>query len=347
MAANRLIFLTVLLLAVTVPVFAGPYSTYTGVGSTAVDQPIAATDPRIVEWALNTNYIYSPAPGVGIASPAGKPAHPGFQNPAGFMSLGDLYDPANPPATGVTAGAGWHMGYKRTGIPYPFNGNIYDTTDTYGFIGIDNPGSMTVTFAKAIYNGTGPDFVAFENGFFADPPITTGFFAELAYVEVSSNGTDFARFDSVSLNTGYGVQGGGWDMSNIYNLAGKHNKGLGTPFDLAELVTDPLVAAGLLDLNNVQYVRLVDIPGSGYFQDNATSVIDPTTGQFYTANHAIYDPWVTYDSGGYDFRFTFSGSDTPSLGVLNAVPEPGSLVLFGTAALGYALVVARRRCRIE
>ena len=331
MVGTRLAFLSVSWLGVAVSAFAGPFSTYNGMGSNAIDQPIAASDSRFVEWASDTNYIYSPASGVGS----------NYQNPAGFMSLGDLYNASSPPVTGKTPD--WHMGTRSPQNLYPFSGNVCDLTDTYGFTGIDNPGSITVTFAKAICDGEGPDLAVFENGFYFTYP-WAGFYAELAYVEVSSNGIDFARFDSVSLNTGYGPNKG-WDMSNVYNLAGKHEKGLGTPFDLADLASSPLVAGGFLDLNDVQYVRLVDIPGSGYFQDSAASLIDPTTGQFYTTSHSIYEAWPTEDSGGFDFRFIANPStgDTASVGVLNAVPEPGSLALLVAATLGYVLFAVRRR----
>ena len=65
--------------------------------------------------------------------------------------------------------------------------------------GLYNPGEITATFNEApIVNGPGPDFATFENGFsqgWTSPFI----FAELAYVEVSSNGTDFIRFPTHSL----------------------------------------------------------------------------------------------------------------------------------------------------
>jgi hypothetical protein len=331
MVSTRLAFLSISWLGVAVSAFAGPYSTYNGVGSNAVDQPIAASDSRFTEWALDTNHIYSPAPGVG----------PNYQNPAGFMSLGDLYNPSSPPATGKTPD--YHMGTRSSQNLYPFNGNLSDLADSYGFAGIDTPGSITVTFNKAICNGNGPDFAVFENGFYFTYP-WAGFFAELAYVEVSSNGVDFARFNNVSLNTGYGPNKG-FDMSNVYNLAGKNEKGLGTPFDLVDLATNPLVTAGLLDLNNIEYVRLVDIPGFGYFQDNAASVVDPTTGLFYLANHSVYDAPFTEDAAGFDFRFVANPStgDTASVGVLNAVPEPGSLALLVAATLGCIVFAWRRR----
>jgi hypothetical protein len=48
-------------------------------------------------------------------------------------------------------------------------------------ISLGNGGSLTLSFDKAITNGSGFDFAVFENGF-------SDTFLELAYVEVSSDG---------------------------------------------------------------------------------------------------------------------------------------------------------------
>ena len=189
----------------------------------------------------------------------------------------------------------------------------------------DSPGYLTVTFPTGIRNGAGHDFAVFENGFTYGSP--NGLFAELAYVEVSSNGTDFVRFDSVSTNTAPVAGSGafaGYDMSNVYNLAGKHASDYGTPFDLAELASKPLVLSGQVNLNNIQYVRLRDIPGDGSFLDSL--------------GNPIRDNWLTTGTGGFDFRLPAG----QGIGVINIVPEPASLALLG---LGAALMAARRRPR--
>ena len=59
----------------------------------------------------------------------------------------------------------------------------------------------TVTFASPIYNGEGPDFAVFENGFDIDDeydPTGVLHFLELAFVEVSSDGENFFRFPAVT-----------------------------------------------------------------------------------------------------------------------------------------------------
>jgi hypothetical protein len=190
-----------------------------------------------------------------------------------------------------------------------------------------NPGEITLTFDRAIRNGEGADFAVFENGFgFAD---TGNLFAELAYVEVSTDGANFVRFPSISLTPDPLDPIGQIDPTQVYNLAGKHvNNGViisedefvqtswGTPFDL-DVLTE-IAQPDLIDLNNINFVRIVDIPGNGVFTD--------------AEGNPIYDPWQTPipGSGGFDLE---------AVGVLHAeaVPEPGTvfgLVIFALSGMG-------------
>ena len=176
------------------------------------------------------------------------------------------------------------------------------------------PGQITLYFEEPISQGNGYDFVVFENGFISDTDWSTGsiagqMLAELGYVEVSSNGNDFVRFPAVSLTGELEGQYATLEISKIHNLAGKHPNAYGictgTPFDLQEIIEDPKVTSGLVDVNNIKYVRIVDIPGTGDFYDQAMSSIDPgtwSTWDFYLNNHPIYDVWPTYGSGGLDLE---------------------------------------------
>jgi hypothetical protein len=160
-------------------------------------------------------------------------------------------------------------------------------------------GRLTLHFAtpeqpEPLCDLPGADFVVFENAFIANA-VTGGIFADLAYVEVSSDGVNFARFPSESLTAAATGPYGMVDPTNVFNLAGKHqNAGgecWGTPFDLAQLTTHPLVTAGLVNLDVIRFVRVVDIPGNGSSLDAAM----PTT-------HPIYDAWLTAGSGGFDLE---------------------------------------------
>lgn len=287
--------------------WAGPYSAGAADPTNPYDPAVAGfidggVNPAFVGWATSV-VEYAPAPGVGAGwGDSSLALGPVTGNTGDVVSLGDLYDPDNPPATGTKPE--WH------GVDEVFNGDIYDTSDSYGFIGIDAPGRITVGFDRAIANGAGADLAIFENGFQA---YAGGLMGELAYVEVSTDGQHFARFPSVSLTANPVGTLGAIDPTNVYNLAGKHvnnnsaggasfNGCYGTPLDLEDLSDHAMVLDGTVDLYNIQYVRLVDIPGSGDFADEAASLIDPTTGQPYPADHPVYEAWVTYNSGGFDLE---------------------------------------------
>ena len=107
----------------------------------------------------------------------------------------------------------------------------------------------------------------------------------------------------------------------MYNLAGKHvnayGNSWGTPFDLENLADDPLVIGGQVNLDEINFARIVDIPGSGDFLDSSG---DP-----------IYDAWHTWGSGGVDLE---------AVGVINEVPEPATMCILVAGGLG---VLFRRR----
>ena len=179
-----------------------------------------------------------------------------------------------------------------------------------------DPGQITLHFDETIRDVNGYDFAVFENGIFSSIDSNKGsiegqMFTELGFVEVSSDGINFVRFPAVSLTPR--PQGDyrylTMEISERYNLAGKHPNAdgicIGTPFDLREVGGDPDVVSGAVDINNISYVRIVDIPGSGDFFDMATANVDPnkwSTGAGYDANYAIYDTWPTYGSGGFDLE---------------------------------------------
>ncbi|MCQ2297188.1 MAG: DUF4430 domain-containing protein [Bacteroidales bacterium] len=156
-----------------------------------------------------------------------------------------------------------------------------DTVDNLSVVSLGDGGSATLTFQGHIYNGDGPDFAVYENGF-GDS------FLELAFVEVSSDGEHFVRFPATSLTQTI-VQVGGigtLDPTNINNLAGKYRHGWGTPFDL-----DELRDSANLDINHITHVRIVDVVGS----------IDPQYATYDAFGHIVNDPWPTESySSGFD-----------------------------------------------
>jgi len=108
----------------------------------------------------------------------------------------------------------------------------------------------------------------------------------LAFVEVSSDGATFARFDSLYLGAAPLGAWGANEAAWIEGLAGKYRVGYGTPFDLAALTNAPEVRAGAVDLAAIRFVRLVDVIGDGRDLDSF--------------GHPIYDPYPTATSAGFD-----------------------------------------------
>jgi len=89
-------------------------------------------------------------------------------------------------------------------------------------------GQITMTFSDPILDGDGYDFAVFENG-------VDDTFLELAWVEVSSDGTHFVRFPHYS-DTANPVAGFGSVLpTQLFGLASKYKMAYGTPFDLSEL----------------------------------------------------------------------------------------------------------------
>ena len=149
-------------------------------------------------------------------------------------------------------------------------------------VSLGDGGIATYFFSLPIQNESGYDFAIFENGFSDE-------FLELAFVEVSSDGLNFIRFpahcllqDTVQIAT-YEASG---DATKIHNLAGKYRVNFGTPFEL-----DDLIGSSNLDVNQIHYVRIIDVIGS----------IDPNFGSMDMNGNLINDPYPTaFASGGFD-----------------------------------------------
>jgi hypothetical protein len=297
-------------LSLAITAIAGPYNEV-GVNGyigddwqhAAPDDPDAIINPIFRGWASGVKN-YTPAPGVGNDwdDPA-MALGPAMGDQLDIVSLGDL-----------------NQSQINQGV---------------------QPGQITLVFGDPCNPGdpnhirdvAGYDFVVFENGFtssFTNPVygfVSGEVFAELGYVEVSTDGINFVRFPSVSLTSGTVGPLGTIEIDDVFNLAGKHPNGYGkctgTPFDLREIANAAMVRNGTVDINNIIYVRIVDIPGSGNFADSATAHINPGTWPNWTnydVNHPVYDAWVTWDSGGLDLE---------AIGVLRPQEHPADINLDG------------------
>jgi len=209
------------------------------------------------------------------------------------------------------------------------------STDVYS---LTNGGSLTLGFDdnnptshRYIVDGPGPDFIVSENAFDQnDDPHRS--FAELMFVEVSTDGVNFQRFVNYSTTPGPVGPFGVIDPDNVAGFAGVNpvfangdensinpfevGAAGGDVFDLSSLKYTPLVLSGAVDLQHIRYVRLVDVVGDGSASDSF--------------GRPIYDP-----TGG-----AINGADVDAVTVINGVhaPEPA-----GVASLFTAAAVLRRR----
>ncbi len=178
-------------------------------------------------------------------------------------------------------------GFQDISAPSNSYTDVGDSLSAVGMAGINgvlslgDGGSAILKFNTPITNGTGFDFAVFENSF-------DGYFLELAFVEVSSDGIHFFRFPAISL-VDTTVQTGTFgltDATKLNNLAGKYRAEYGTPFDLADLPDNPL-----LNKQNITHVKVIDVIGC---IQNLYCSRDANL-------HIINDPWPTaFGSGGFD-----------------------------------------------
>jgi hypothetical protein len=169
-----------------------------------------------------------------------------------------------------------------------------------GTVSLGDGGMATLTFAHPVTNGDGFDFAVFENGFMTNDSNLA--FLELAYVEVSTDGYRFVRFPAITdvQDTTQLGNGSSMDCSQLYNLAGKYVADYGTPFDLSELSD-----SGGIDINNINYIRIIDVVGS----------VDSAYGTRDSRDLLVNDPWPT--------PFASCGFDLDAVGVIHAVGVSG------------------------
>lgn len=213
------------------------------------------------------------------------------------------------------------LGYQRINADNPLFVSTGEESDAVGkadnrTVSLGDGGQATYYFERSISNISGPDFVVFENGF----EWIGGYFLELAFVEVSSDGKTYVRFPAESAaDTLNQIENLAYMECNWYNnLAGKHQAPYGTPFDLEQLKD----SAGL-DVTNISHIRVVDVVGS--LNDSFTSRD--------IHGNKINDPWPTdFESGGFDIdaigvlQFSLS---TDEKGVIKrfVTPNPSSSLL--------------------
>ncbi len=189
------------------------------------------------------------------------------------------------------------LGYKDIALPQYGFVSYGTATDAVGkvedsprIVSLGDGGEAILTFENPIVNGKGADFAVFENAFFMNDTSELAFL-ELAFVEVSTDGQEYIRFPAIS-EIQPEIQTGSFEFLNaryIYNFAGKYTKFYGTPFDLEDL--KELVIGTNIDLNEINYVKIIDVVGS----------INPNFATYDSLDYVVNDPYPTaFESGGFD-----------------------------------------------
>jgi hypothetical protein len=169
-------------------------------------------------------------------------------------------------------------------------------------------GRVTLGFDVAIVDGPGADLTVFENGFLIGGEQV---FAEILFVEVSTDDATYARFPAKVGGSGTemgafrGLSGGLPVLANVVTnpidpldpvVSG------GEAFDLADLAGHPDVLSGAVDLGAIHYVRLVDVlpgdvdssgaplPGSGGADVDAVAVLNADATA--SAGQPFCDLWI-------------------------------------------------------
>ena len=204
-------------------------------------------------------------------------------------------------------------------------------------------GDAVLGFGVVLSDGPGADFLVAENPFFLSFARS---FAELAFVEVSSDGLAFARFPAawygpdaepgpfgtVLVGTCAGVAGATPVHAHPANPAADPQDVVeagGEAFDLADLADHPLVRGGAVVLRAIRFVRLVDLQ-SGVDRDtrgrllrdagSGSADIDAVTVIHHQGNLAPNGPRVTLRIPA-DGNFELGMADPDGLGDL----DPASL----------------------
>ncbi len=229
-------------------------------------------------FLLNTNaQTYSPQAGIAGSTAIIKssPLYVAWAN--GIIVNRGLINKSEP--TFAISGNNYaSFGLPNNAVGFP-DGNV---------VSLGDEGNAILTFATPIVNGNGYDFAVFENASFD--------YLELAFVEISSDGLNYFRFPAHS-QTQTATQVDTFatpEPTYLNNFAGKYYGDYGTPFDLSEIPNNPL-----LDKNNIQFVKIVDVVGS----------INPLFASFDIFGNAVNDSFPT--------PFASCGFDLQAVGVIN------------------------------
>jgi hypothetical protein len=299
---------------------AGPYSQAPSNSAGSLGNPnnpnnnstaISAYSPNIVEWASGATIVR------GLRNVEDPTEY--SSNPSSVLNYAFYGGSDGASVAAVAAGAPTTVSANTAPIgPYPA------TPSTYYAVALGQNGTATLTFNEPITHvGNGPDFAVFNNGFGGG----TSEWVKPGLVSVSSDGVNFFSFPSVSLTQTSTQEGAELDPTNLYDIAGNFPAGWGTPFDLGELAG----VSSLLNIYDVTEVRISSVTGD----------INPAYATYDSEGNIINAPWPAAATAGSE-GFCLAG-----VGVINAVPEPGTFSLAIAAVAAGAVWIRRRRAALR
>lgn len=168
------------------------------------------------------------------------------------------------------------------------------TSGSLDVVTLGEGGSLSLSFRTPITDGPGADFLVFENSFIVG--LRAECYAELAFVEVSSDGVNFARFPvsyvgpQVPIGPFGSLVPGTWSGCAGSTPVHTHPtrrpdidprdpaRTGGDAFDLAVLRDHPLVRAQKLNIFRVTHIRLVDVVDGKHRDAKGRLIRDPSLG---------------------------------------------------------------------
>lgn len=186
----------------------------------------------------------------------------------------------------VQPGPGAAFGTPDDGLGAPQGEGLF--AGSFDVYTLGRGGSVTLGFENSCVDGPGADLIVSENPFFISD--TSHCFVEAMFVEISSDDVHWIRFPNTYLGeVGPFSPFAGTDVSNYHGFAGVMpvltNPTLlidpvnvvqagGDAFDLNDLSQHPDVLSGLVDLNQIDFVRLIDVWSGQATDQNGTVIWD-------------------------------------------------------------------------
>lgn len=183
-------------------------------------------------------------------------------------------------------------------------------------VSFGDAGYAIIQFEAPLINAPGPDFAVFSNAMFSPPNQFSKSFVEPAFVEVSSNGTDFERFPAISyMQTETQVssfEAVEWEL--YQNFAGLFPVFYGVPFDLED------IEGTVVNINNITHVKIID----------AVGCINPEFATYDSEGNIVNSAWPTpFHTGGFDLDAvavinSANSIYTKQFDMINIYPNPAS-----------------------